>query len=116
MIRRPPRSTRTDTLFPYTTLFRSHLHATRHQLQPEVLPQPSHTWHEPAGRILVPQVKQSGLSIAVPLIFSRSSAVVCAPWVSVETAASVTLASRATGASAEGSTTNSAALPVSSPS
>src|SRR3546814_2129097 len=26
MIRRPPRSTRTDTLFPYTTLFRS-IHA-----------------------------------------------------------------------------------------
>src|SRR3546814_3036740 len=25
MIRRPPRSTRTDTLFPYTTLFRSQL-------------------------------------------------------------------------------------------
>src|SRR3546814_9561218 len=25
MIRRPPRSTRTDTLFPYTTLFRSHI-------------------------------------------------------------------------------------------
>src|SRR3546814_17356264 len=24
MIRRPPRSTRTDTLFPYTTRFRSH--------------------------------------------------------------------------------------------
>src|SRR3546814_3585584 len=24
MVRRPPRSTRTDTLFPYTTLFRSH--------------------------------------------------------------------------------------------
>src|SRR3546814_14935308 len=31
MIRRPPRSTRTDTLFPYTTLFRSALH------QPEEL-------------------------------------------------------------------------------
>src|SRR3546814_17934169 len=35
MIRRPPRSTRTDTLFPYTTLLRSgagrtdHQHATR---------------------------------------------------------------------------------------
>src|SRR3546814_15785216 len=28
MIRRPPRSTRTDTLFPYTTLFRSRF--TRH--------------------------------------------------------------------------------------
>src|SRR3546814_16143258 len=27
MIRRPPRSTRTDTLFPYTTLFRSALDA-----------------------------------------------------------------------------------------
>src|SRR3546814_15185731 len=26
MIRRPPKSTRTDTRFPYTTLFRSRLH------------------------------------------------------------------------------------------
>src|SRR3546814_1752989 len=34
MIRRPPRSTRTDTLFPYTTLFRSRVVealAQRHQ-------------------------------------------------------------------------------------
>src|SRR3546814_15014075 len=29
MIRRPPRSTRTDTLLPYTTLFRSHYPADR---------------------------------------------------------------------------------------
>src|SRR3546814_610268 len=29
MIRRPPRSTRTDTLFPYTTLFRSHPEVVR---------------------------------------------------------------------------------------
>src|SRR3546814_9386744 len=29
MLRRPPRSTRTDTLFPYTTLFRSPLASTR---------------------------------------------------------------------------------------
>src|SRR3546814_19851884 len=29
MIRRPPRSTRTDTLFPYTTLFRSRLMYSR---------------------------------------------------------------------------------------
>src|SRR3546814_14802197 len=28
MIRRPPRSTRTDTLFPYTTLFRSYRRTT----------------------------------------------------------------------------------------
>src|SRR3546814_15060082 len=30
MIRRPPRSTRTDTLFPYTTLFRSSERARAH--------------------------------------------------------------------------------------
>src|SRR3546814_8230700 len=30
MIRRPPRSTRTDTLFPYTTLFRSRPHDAPH--------------------------------------------------------------------------------------
>src|SRR3546814_8504100 len=34
MIRRPPRSTRTDTLFPYTTLFRSL--ADRHHDPPPV--------------------------------------------------------------------------------
>src|SRR3546814_2033629 len=33
MIRRPPRSTRTDTLFPYTTLFRSRKEDA-HQLAP----------------------------------------------------------------------------------
>src|SRR3546814_3052273 len=37
MIRRPPRSTRTDTLFPYATLFRSHhvsASAIQRQFQP----------------------------------------------------------------------------------
>src|SRR3546814_14393564 len=33
MIRRPPRSTRTDALFPYTTLFRAHV------VTVEVIPQ-----------------------------------------------------------------------------
>src|SRR3546814_14918993 len=32
MIRRPPRSTRTDTLFPYTTLFRSSAAGAAHPL------------------------------------------------------------------------------------
>src|SRR3546814_899639 len=32
MIRRPPRSTRTDTLFPYTTLFRSQYQRTAHRI------------------------------------------------------------------------------------
>src|SRR3546814_8492835 len=33
MIRRPPRSTRTDTLFPYTTLFRSSEQSDPERLQ-----------------------------------------------------------------------------------
>src|SRR3546814_7389963 len=33
MIRRPPRSTRTDTLFPYTTLFRIYLPGDRRPLE-----------------------------------------------------------------------------------
>src|SRR3546814_18819551 len=37
MIRRPPRSTRTDTLFPYTTLFRSMRVATRRQMHPHTV-------------------------------------------------------------------------------
>src|SRR3546814_18938419 len=40
MIRRPPRSTRTDTLFPYTTLFRSVV----------VAPGNAGTAHEPGVR------------------------------------------------------------------
>src|SRR3546814_7031949 len=40
MIRRPPRSTRTDTLFPYTTLFRS-----------RVLPHPDRAGAEAVGRL-----------------------------------------------------------------
>src|SRR3546814_19315350 len=35
MIRRPPRSTRTDTLFPYTTLFRSPLEDDHRVIQIE---------------------------------------------------------------------------------
>src|SRR3546814_9197936 len=41
MIRRPPRSTLTDTLFPYTTLFRSAIHAasdTSASTRPVTLP------------------------------------------------------------------------------
>src|SRR3546814_14259714 len=39
MIRRPPRSTRTDTLFPYTTLFRSlSQHQSRRQQWESAMP------------------------------------------------------------------------------
>src|SRR3546814_10159050 len=47
MIRRPPRSTRTDTLFPYTTLFRS-LHRT---LGDRIHPEPRYGDAVPAGRL-----------------------------------------------------------------
>src|SRR3546814_6415901 len=36
MIRRPPRSTRTDTLFPYTTLFRPRTTVTLSALEPNL--------------------------------------------------------------------------------
>src|SRR3546814_7536385 len=45
MIRRPPVSTRTDTLFPYTTLFRSILDYTRRAPYPG----PEDTLDLPAG-------------------------------------------------------------------
>src|SRR3546814_16580693 len=38
MIRRPPRSTRTDTLFPYTTLFRSNVFDWYAATTPGVIP------------------------------------------------------------------------------
>src|SRR3546814_9980665 len=41
MIRRPPRSTRTDTLFPYTTLFRSCFYGGRASPAAQIAPQPS---------------------------------------------------------------------------
>src|SRR3546814_18728465 len=46
MRRRPPRSTRTDTLFPYTTLFRSHLAALCLPLA--LAAAPAHAAQEPA--------------------------------------------------------------------
>src|SRR3546814_17367660 len=42
MIRRPPRSTRTDTRFPYTTLFRSGAHSFFKAFAPTATPDYSH--------------------------------------------------------------------------
>src|SRR3546814_556810 len=52
MIRRPPRSTRTDTLFPYTTLFRSPA-ALRH---PTTDPPAAH--RQPAGEMREERAKE----------------------------------------------------------
>src|SRR3546814_3970597 len=38
MIRRPPRSTRTDTLFPYTTLFRSYYQDVQQRIKDQQFP------------------------------------------------------------------------------
>src|SRR3546814_16103568 len=59
MIRRPPRSTRTDTLFPYTTLFRScrepaDVHRPRHP------PEDPLRDLSPLSRELLPQALQAG--------------------------------------------------------
>src|SRR3546814_18090918 len=60
MRRRPPRSTRTDTLFPYTTLFRSAIQALR-PLEPAVL-----TVHAAGGRAMLEQAKAAaGLNTKV---------------------------------------------------
>src|SRR3546814_7576605 len=51
MIRRPPRSTRTDTLFPYTTLLRSHAHrcdsagSSANELYPDLPQRLGNFWH-----------------------------------------------------------------------
>src|SRR3546814_15524757 len=50
MIRRPPRSTRTDTLFPYTTLFRS---GFRPGADPQSSPTSAPIAHPPARITLV---------------------------------------------------------------
>src|SRR3546814_16695382 len=51
MIRRPPRSTRTDTLFPYTTLFRSPA-GRGDRRHPEGLRHPRGARRREAGRSL----------------------------------------------------------------
>src|SRR3546814_16057283 len=52
MLRRPPRSTRTDTLFPYTTLFRSVLeYCEMRRLQDRRAPRLAVGGVEPAGPI-----------------------------------------------------------------
>src|SRR3546814_14226611 len=67
MIRRPPRSTLTDTLFPYTPLFRSgEKHRHDHEgVDREKHPEPGHQTHPhltaPHGRPLT--LSPSGLSL-----------------------------------------------------
>src|SRR3546814_19092996 len=54
MIRRPPRATRTDTLFPYTTLFRSAALA--------VLPAPPTLAQQPPPAVVVERIEVKPIS------------------------------------------------------
>src|SRR3546814_12589079 len=62
MLRRPPRSTRTDTLFPYTTLFRS---AQGEPLQLEFMTTAGSRIRELVQQVLQSQWKQVGIDIRV---------------------------------------------------
>src|SRR3546814_18491156 len=70
MIRRPPRSTRTDTLFPYTTLFRSGnpIRAQGLELSPNHPVdtfRASETGDIPAGRaVFCPQAPKSTIAMS----------------------------------------------------
>src|SRR3546814_11751844 len=67
MIRRPPRSTRTDTLFPYTTLFRSCRRAARRSVRLPVAEIPRTEIAEPNTVRVIPsgRLKKPALSALV---------------------------------------------------
>src|SRR3546814_15621837 len=52
MVRRPPRSTRTDTRCPYTTLFRSMIRADQRRFERVTLMMPHATGSAKRGRLL----------------------------------------------------------------
>src|SRR3546814_5049815 len=62
MIRRPPRSTRTDTLFPYTTLFRSGKGETRDSLGREKFIEKVWEWKHESGNTITRQMRRMGAS------------------------------------------------------
>src|SRR3546814_5480340 len=74
MIRRPPRSTRTDTLFPYTTLFRSRLAAIA---APLLKPHSQGRWRPVSAAIQSPTFDVSpdrleGRATPIPAFSNRS--------------------------------------------
>src|SRR3546814_951557 len=71
MIRRPPRSTRTDTLFPYTTLFRSD------RTPPDRLTNPSIDPNSRPKRAMVTCGRKVRLSGPMPTRASAWSTLLC---------------------------------------
>src|SRR3546814_13895013 len=81
MIRRPPRSTRTDTLFPYTTLFRSALRQAgpenprrRRAAQSGKVGRSVFSWRVHSGAVTDGQMQNKPLTIlALPAAFALSA-------------------------------------------
>src|SRR3546814_14460892 len=72
MIRPPPRSTRTDTLFPYTTLFRSVSHLVGQEEREQIVRErldirpPDHALALPSPRLsLAEEAAKTGITGAV---------------------------------------------------
>src|SRR3546814_16659206 len=76
MIRRPPRSTRTDTLFPYTTLFRSRVIDGHASVAEEEI---FHAWNaaQASGTplLIIADAPPSDWNVALPDLRSRLAAV-----------------------------------------
>src|SRR3546814_1204142 len=72
MIRRPPRSTRTDTLFPYTTLFRSPFLKRYTVFNADQVEGLDGKYHAPAPIITNPETRDVELEV----MFSRIDATV----------------------------------------
>src|SRR3546814_6290032 len=83
MIRRPPRSTRTDTLFPYTTLFRSvevarlllELQEDRMRVHRAVVRKDDHMFAVVANRILALGVDDDRAVMAHLLLQARMAVI-----------------------------------------
>src|SRR3546814_19189572 len=70
MIRRPPRSTRTDTLFPYTTLFRSRrrlVYESQNQREVVRRERPHHIFRDPEFY----EAQRIGIDVAQCAEFAR---------------------------------------------
>src|SRR3546814_20504943 len=81
MIRRPPRSTRTDTLFPYTTLFRSE--ATAVQASGRISPADSGLWNDAQVEAWAPIthfIREAGSLAGMQLAHAGRKASPAAPW------------------------------------
>src|SRR3546814_15005247 len=71
MIRRPPRSTRTDTLFPYTTLFRSAVSAAHNDWAALIWSEPVGSWKENGGllwKVVLPMVTSPAAGFALGIV------------------------------------------------